>query len=225
MKRFLIFFLLLVSIFGYSKNLIIVSPHIDDSVLSIGGIIDKYNTEYNIIVIDVFSISAWSKNPKYFYGISGILQLRKNEENAISKILNYKYIFLDHSSYYPFKNKKGEDVYSNLLHYINKDDIIFCPLGLIHPNHVFVHNACEKLKLNGYKIIWYEDLPYMTWKNKSIITNLNKKYNFETIDINIDKKLSVIKLYTSQIFDIWMSEIKKYSGSIVKGKYVERVWY
>lgn len=224
------------------KTLIqIVSPHIDDAFLSMGGtIINWINQGKDLEIIYPFTLSNWT-NPLNISKIifekdtEKITKLRKREEKKINENLRYKYIFLD----FPDRGIKPDwsdvetakmkvDVKERLLLQLNKDATIYFPIGINHFDHILVREIGKELiDEYNYNIHFYEDLPYIAHMSnfqdfyKVIEENSVNPY-WEKIDIK--SKIEILKNYKSQVEESWLKLINLYSYSPKDNHYYERFW-
>ncbi len=143
---------------------IIISPHIDDAFLSLGGLLtrDKRTKQK---VVDIFTITNFTLkgpgNPKQ------ITILRKKEEKKNARKLGVEVDFLP---FYDNPVRKGgekeklvERVKENLKPYLDQGERVFFPLGIgNHIDHVVTSKAALELLHETWNtnIYFYEDLPY-----------------------------------------------------------------
>lgn len=142
------------------KKILVVSPHLDDAVLSCGDLIDKYVKENNTVdVITVFSgkpqknnVSSAAKkfHDNCFLGIDA-MKYRKKEDIKAHKLLKCHSLYLNFKECLYRSDKLGfiypnlDDIYhleidreqenikelsKRLLAIINNYDEIYAPLGL-----------------------------------------------------------------------------------------------
>ena len=221
--------------------LFIISPHIDDAVLSLGGLIqDLTMKNEKVSILYVFTISQWT-NPnaisgkKYDKDTISVTEIRKEEESAIAKRLAYDFDFMDfHDLPLRFTGNSSSEVamISEIINTIKKritrDDQVFFPLGLDHHDHIIIHKIGLDLIDEGYQILFYEDLPYAAMgkhDHQKNYTNLIQK-DFEpiSIPIDIDVKIDLLKHYGSQMSQTWLNHISTYAYSLHDNKFYERFW-
>lgn len=216
----------------------IISPHIDDAFLSLGGTILKWiNNNTPVRIEYVFSISNWT-NPNNILGqqyknnLKDVTKIRKNEELEICKIANHSYTFLDFKYDINIELSKQkvnkQNIINNLKNQISIGSIVFFPLGISHPQHLLVREiGLEFLKAQEYDVKFYEDLPYMAERTSytEIIDQISQ-FNFHPIisEIDINKKIEILKLYSSQVSHHWLNVISMYSYSCKESKHYERYW-
>lgn len=129
------------------------SPHIDDVILSCGGLISNLSNKESVLIITVFTKATDEKISnlgKEFIKLCGfnsaksLFDSRKEEEERVAKFLKYDYLFLDYAdaafrfhSYFIFKKllyPKG--CFSK----VSSNDSI-----LIKDIKVHIHNILKKI--------------------------------------------------------------------------------
>jgi LmbE family N-acetylglucosaminyl deacetylase len=215
-------------------NIHIISPHIDDAILSLGGFISSFKNSGNIVIKYIFSISDWTNaraigGKVYKKNAQSVTLLRKNEEMKASELLNYRYEYLDLLDFPLRRNvtdsETVETIRKNLTGSIGKDEICFFPLGLSHPDHVLIREIGFALKEEGYLVLFYEDLPYV-FSADSSVQNLveSKQLESASIMIEMESKLEAIKVYRSQIPHEWIRDVIYHSYDAPSNSYKERFW-
>lgn len=218
----------------------IISPHIDDAILSIGGLIAKLRKSGNQVMIRyIFTFSNWTNQnsisgKQYSSDAKTVTSLRKNEEQAVSRLFDYKYEFLD---YYDcplrLQNPKEDATTSDLItvslkKLINKSHPCFFPLGIDHPDHILIAEIGSKLRNGGYNAFFYEDLPWFSSANYDYrsLTSLIRGKGLEPmiLRIDMDSKMEAIKLYKSQVSNSWIKDIINYSYNLNDNAFYERFW-
>jgi len=226
-----------------NANVLIVSPHIDDAVFSLGGFIAKYQKDWSeLTVANVFSNCGWSKDN---IPLELINDVRRNEDfEVFSEIENTQlsYLELDDTSVRGLDELTeldasliDEEIRSKVTLKIdellssNEFDMIFFPLGIgNHIDHKVIFDyACS---LDSKNIYFYEDMPYTAISSQSKVDNYmqieGKKMKFEVIDIadKVSDKRSMMMKYRSQISISECESILAYSTRQIDEKRVERVW-
>lgn len=127
---------------------VILSPHVDDAIFSLGNYIQQLD--------DVTILSVFSGIPNDVFGFEKHIKLRKEHERAC-KVLGADYIngdFFD-DVYTPRPTEK--EITTWLDRYIHGFDIIICPLGIKHPDHIYLRSIVQK---NYVPEMYYAELPY-----------------------------------------------------------------
>lgn len=206
----------------------IVSPHIDDAMISMWGFI--LNEDLDIEVINVFTVTNytiwWILDTKF------VTNSRKTEEFKVSEIAWYNYLFLDfvdaiiriwekeedfiNSNYDAYSDKVFELVLNMLERIVasKKYDTVFFPLWLWdHVDHILLNKVGLKLKEKWLKVVFYEDVAY-----EEAVCSVNiewlDRYLYRFDDLAL--KLEVIRNYKTQIDDE--------TESLVVKTYKEKKW-
>jgi len=230
---------------------IVLSPHYDDLVLSLGGLALKWK-ENNCIVEDwiIFSNSSYSiHNIKDTSKkkIKEISKIRLKEEQKavkelkISKIrlcnqneaLNRGYKIDNLNSSFSSLNEQDKIVLQNIKKRIcpllSKKIQIFVPMGIGNVDHHILKRAVNSLLMQYKKkadIFFYEDLPYISVIPKDKLKRIikNRKLSPINIPFNLKHKISLIDLYKSQKNNSYYNGVIKRSREL--GKYpCERIYF
>lgn len=175
---------------------LIFCPHTDDAIFSLGDYIINNNS---------FTIaSAFAGVPTDTAGYKKHTVLRKEHQEAC-EIVDAKII----------NNDLLDDVYGKqnehllvswIKSIINSFDSIYIPLGIHHPDHIFLSDKLfEIMDLYNKKYFIYAELPYRILYPELYQNRINKfksKSKLEEITINFTKnKINAVKKYKSQIDD------------------------
>ena len=233
------------NLFSDNNLNIVLSPHLDDAVISLGAFINTYKS--NTQVITIFSGKPENNKIRIWDLVCGF----KNSSQAISSrllendaaltylgLIKNNIINFDFLDYQYVTKKEREQSKENMnkilankllnILSINKERYInfFAPITKIHKDHEFVHDfliyfkeICvnENIKL---RFFFYEDYPYFLKFKKS--KDYLKYLNYEKIQISLNKedlkfKINTIKLYKSQ-FKFLLIDLTKFLHKIEKGK-------
>ena len=222
---------------------VIISTHLDDATLSLGGSILKWRSKKDQVkIINVFTISNWQKEGFQKHMTTAI---RKKEEIKVCKILGITPIFLGipdttlrgYSKInfwvgkldWKIDKKYIRKVEDRLLKYLKKGQEIYFPLAIgDHVDHKLINKIGEKLfKSKKFKIYFYEDLPYATRHpfKKNFVRRLKLKPKLIDIAGFLDKKIELLKIYDSQLyFNQDIAPVRKYALKFKPGKPCERIW-
>ncbi|MEI6352362.1 MAG: PIG-L family deacetylase [Candidatus Nomurabacteria bacterium] len=205
---------------------IILSPHLDDAVISLGGFIYKHPD--NTKVITIFSGKPKTNKVRIwdlwcgFKNSSQALKSRLTENDTAltslglikANIINLD--FLD----YQYTNKKERERNGNIMNEILSDKLLdtlnkgkckninlFAPIAIKHKDHEFVHNFLNYFKKNNLnsnfniQFFFYEDYPYFFKfkKSKGYFQYLShEKENFLLTKKDLEIKINAIGIYKSQ---------------------------
>lgn len=172
-------------------RIVFVSPHLDDAVLSCGGLIAKLSAEHKVEVWTLFcGRPLWPRNSplvRWLHGISDarnaseLLRRRKSEDRHALGIVGVSGMhlpFLDcvyrlqtiFKPLYPSScigtphvkdSRLITAISATLSKLLDAQDILFCPLGI--GNHVDHIITRRAVETIGQKeIFYYQDVPYVT---------------------------------------------------------------
>jgi LmbE family N-acetylglucosaminyl deacetylase len=206
------------------SKIIVISPHLDDSVFSLGGLLYLLKEHMEVLVINVFSKSNYCFDKEIDATIA--TQIRKEEDHlALSELGEYQKINLDFKEAL-LRGHDRKDIFSkslmdeellmnqiksSLKNLIDNNSIVIAPSAFgCHIDHLICRNAVNGLP----KVHFYEDLPYANRniKNDEALDFL-KKYRKKTVFLNktsIEKHLKACLIYKSQILERQYLEIKEF---------------
>lgn len=181
--------------YTYSMSSLIFCPHTDDAIFSLGDYIIDSDHSFTIA-------SAFAGIPKDWAGYRKHIKLRQEHDEACSMI-NAKVIngnLLD-----DVYGKQDEDILIDWIkNIIVNFDNIYIPLGIYHPDHVFLSDTIFNLMKDFDKTYFiYSELPYrMSYPKlyKERLKQFELFHTLENIPINFTQhKIDAIKKYNSQI--------------------------
>ncbi|UXE67984.1 MAG: PIG-L family deacetylase [Chryseotalea sp. WA131a] len=225
------------------RSIQIISPHIDDAILSMGGAVrNLLKRDEHVTIQYVFTVSNWTNRDAicedgYPPDVDTITGIRKNEESDVAVKLGYTFKFLDFVDF-PFRDQHSEETERDLVDRIadtlikscGRKDIFIVPLasGLKHPDHDIVRSASRKLIALGCMVFFYEDLPYAARSchdHKNTFRVMTESgYRPEIFEIDIELKESLLRCYKSQMSDEWLGYVKSYSYNLFDNNHYERIW-
>lgn len=188
------------------RNYIFISPHLDDAILSAGGLIHYLKDKGKVKIITVFT-----KGDEIF-------SKRKIEDINVCQYLGIGYLHLGFiDALWRDSYNSMEDIYINKIistkeeQYLekaiidklkktidnNKYTVIFAPLSMgNHIDHKIVNKICQD---NFTDVIYWEDYPYNLKSN--LPKEFIKKNNLSCFEYkkNLFIKEKLIKFYSSQI--------------------------
>jgi hypothetical protein len=174
---------------------LIFCPHTDDAIFSLGDYLIDNNEDFTIA-------SAFAGIPKDWVGYKKHIKLRKEHDEACLMI-NAKVINGDLLD--DVYGKQDEDQLINWIKSIIVNfDNIYIPLGIYHPDHVFLSDTIFNLMKDFDKTYFiYSELPYrMSYPklHKERLKQFELFHTLENIPINFTQhKIDAIKKYNSQI--------------------------
>ena len=149
-------------------RLIYLSAHLDDAVLSCGGLIYKQvKAGMEVQVWTFFAATPEGKPPEHY-------QKRREEDMNATGLLGAKFVHFDYLDaldrgyarvLQPLFREDDDLILSvsNILKAdLRPDDRVFCPLAVgKHVDHVILRLVCESLNLSGVR--YYIDFPYVEY--------------------------------------------------------------
>ena len=175
-----------------NKKKLIISPHVDDDVLGVGGILDK-NTFVLYCGLNESDFPSNIERPS--------MQVRVLEAETVSLFTGHKYDILENK----VNHYKITDLINIFEMYINKfkPDEIYIPYPSYNQDHRIVYDAAltalRPHDKNYFvkKVLVYEQPHVFLWDQSH---NINGKFNPNYfIPIDIDKKIQAYKLMQTQV--------------------------
>lgn len=219
-----------------NNKIVILSPHLDDAVLSLGSHIVKWQREgKKITVITIFTrFESKIKLPRYSWeyikksGFDSVkkFELARNKEDRLVMEglgVRYKYWnFIDAGFRGWYKTK--ESLMGGIINYRDKKlvknirakissiktDLILVPFGVGgHVDHIILKEATKEIKIKNY----YLDVPYL-WHNFNYIKLFFKIIFAKSVLRDDKKKHEIFQNYASQ-YNLIMRENNFFAEVIV----------
>jgi len=232
---------------------IILSPHLDDAVLSLGGhILHWLSQDTPVLAISVFTLSEYvADGPRGLHATPR----RKSEEARVVEALNarfpktpYQVKFLDFKEA-PLRgpyHKTPEYPYAHGIQWERDARMIeelektlqaclldhgkanwFFPLAIgEHADHEILHYAATRLadKLSD-GLVFYEDVPYADRHDIKKRLACSPQLEPKILrPINLETKIELARLYESQPIETWIDRIEKIAIDRGRGTPAERIW-
>lgn len=222
---------------------LVISPHCDDAMLSMGG---RILTLDETTVVTVFGTCAWTTLSKE-YTPDEITKRNQAEERKVMNAANVTSILYElpeallrgykkwNTAYLHDSDKLHEADISRLLRKHTKGmSRIYFPLAVGgHVDHVLVARQLlvlhDELRDNETEMFVYEDLPYSWYGglDKSIAL-MQKNFTLTPYVADItnvmERKVRLLEYYKSQLAKADIDKVKKYAESLVTSGYGERIW-
>lgn len=211
-------------------SIIILSPHFDDAVLSLGGFLTQSKSK--AVVITLFTKENEKIQKTYWDEISGFndssesIKYRTQENKEAldllgNKIKNYKF-----NNFQYDENREEKKLLNSLIEELENitsdtkgETFIYSPMIFdkknihVHPDHYILHVAItEIIKKNtnpNIKFFMYEDYPYIEKSNFSI----NDSIKFVNKNSNVKLEAEYIQL-SELDFKNKIKSMKKYKSQI-----------
>lgn len=223
---------------------IIVAAHSDDTALSLGGYV--LTSSSKIHIVNVFSNCPWSPTLNEHIQLPSEVTLFNNkEEEFYARIINAKLTFLNYPEALqreyksPFSDRLSRNdkeliktLTQEINHHINPAIQLYFPLSIgNHIDHVILNHLGQNLLTHGFKVTFYEDLPYAkemkpSELEKQIKEKTGRLQIVKEVDISqfIQRKILLASLYKTQYDKSYLSTLMNYALEIGKDKPIERMW-
>jgi len=223
---------------------LIISPHLDDAILSLGGFLCN-SISSDDMILTVFN-TAWSVLVDHDYH-QEITKTNLAEEKKIIEELGCRYQFLNWDEcllrgyqYWkgPFDLDKDMDISlrftRTIQHILNKYTEVYLPAAIgLHIDHMLVFNAIIDLiaQNRNVKFILYQDLPYATYGGTAERINSIEKLKRFTLKLletditsTIEKKCRMLRSYKSQLTEEDILKVYDFACCKKKDHYFENAW-
>ena len=216
---------------GELDRVVIVSPHLDDAVLSCGGFM-AVHPGATVVTVFAGNPDAYPQPQRLWDAQSGfapdddVMEARRDEDRAALGLLDATPLHLDfvEHSYLPGdKPVAPEILVDGILGALTALDptLVIAPFGLANPDHDVTHRACmlTRDRLSDAVAWWcYEDNGYkhipgmLAWRVSSLFRRkLWPTPVCPTVDHTGDRKAAAVECYPSQLFaleDDWAIRAK-----------------
>lgn len=185
-------------------NSLFISTHLDDAVFSCGKLISVIE---NPTVLTVFGgvpdaeniVTAYDQKSG-FSSAKEAVEARNSENQTALALLGAKNITLDFVENQYDQTNNYADLVKELNKHIQEYDEIYIPLGLLHPDHLTVAQACKEARQD--KPTWvYMDMPYYVddpiAAGKALSQLEPNHYEYRGGDLG--KKMQAVSCYASQV--------------------------
>jgi LmbE family N-acetylglucosaminyl deacetylase len=206
-------------------ELVIISPHLDDAIFSLGGWLKQISGSTRIQVINVFTRTGFVFEE--FRGVEEGTGIRKNEDaialsaagiqsihnldfpEALERGYDRAHIFLEADAEQSPEEGLSHHIKDRIEMILPQDAWILGPAGFgAHVDHIVTRNALKTLPDAKY----YAELPYVArTKKRSLAEEFLKSKTRESVaptnDV-IDFHIQLCRLYASQIQERHLTEMK-----------------
>ena len=229
-----------------------MSPHIDDDALSIGGHLSKWAGAGEFVrVLYVFSSESWT-NPAAIEVLDDsptqdVIELRKKEALAASSLNGHDVEFLDFLRTERRGGRRGlrrrlaavraarnqrrlaDAISRDLALRFEGATEVYLPLACgdwVHPEHLLLRTIGTQLVGAAPRTYFYEDLPYAARRGPedAVPVYLLSKLEPVESEIDIDRKLELVRCFASQVSERWIDEVVSHSYHLGRDRPVERLW-
>jgi LmbE family N-acetylglucosaminyl deacetylase len=200
--------------FEPSQPVVIISTHLDDAVLSCAQLIHATS---NVTVITVLAGAPDAFHEGYNSRTTGepfapnAMKIRRDEDAKAMAMLSAQYVWLDFldNDYLeaPHSSEEQQEIRDEISNVFKerRPQTVLSPLGLSHPDHIAVSDACLELAAQSdYEWYFYLDMPYALAMPELLPERLRaiektlELSALEPYSNNPGIKREVMKLYESQ---------------------------
>jgi len=230
-----------------SNNAVLLSPHIDDVALSLGGaLLDGRFPSATVVNVFSTSRSAYDDND-----VERVTATRRREDRSFFQKMQWpmRSIYLDRLDA-PLRLEISDDEVCSVsspasdahevVHILKAIEplraphaLLIAPLGLgRHVDHVLVHRAACDSTTMGWRLAFYEDAPYandLTFEEIQLTANAASKElggSLSPLLLPFDQagldKVAAITVYRSQLGPTSVARV--HSHSMRFGDPAERLW-
>jgi LmbE family N-acetylglucosaminyl deacetylase len=198
-----------------SRPVLIISPHLDDAVLSCGQLINSRPGTLVTTVLAGFPPGAhagWSAQTTGLPVAEDANSMRRDEDQRATNALGARTEWIDFPAQEYGPNSSPSERILSIQQSIaaavatSESDSIFLPLGLTHPDHIVVSDAAllavHSAKVDSYV---YMEMPYgqaRPGRVRSRLRRIAREFNIEPLTPfvgDVQKKAEAVNAYSSQI--------------------------
>lgn len=213
----------------------VISSHMDDAALSLGSALLAGSLGKEPTIVNVFSRSNYTTDNAGTGDVEVITEIRKAEEMRACQLMRANVEFLDFEEVLvrgvvkanellkKRLNPARDPIYGRVAETLTAlvetvmPAIVIFPLALGgHVEHRLLNNIGRDFLSSGKtNIAFYEDLPYASTttirKIERVARRLNRNLvSFALAGVEIEKKISLLKTYESQMREKDLSMIRQY---------------
>ena len=205
---------------GELDRVVIVSPHLDDAVLSCGGFM-AVHPGATVVTVFAGNPEAYPTPQRLWDVQSGfgpdddVMEARRQEDRAALGLLNATPVHLDfiEHTYLPGDQPVAAEILVDRIVATLRDlapALVVAPFGLANPDHDVTHRACMLARDQlGSEVSWwlYEDNGYkhipgmLAWRVSTLFRRgLWPTPVCPTVDHQRERKAAAVECYPSQLF-------------------------
>lgn len=147
--------------------LIVVSPHFDDAVFSVGNILSQIKRPIKIITVcggcppNEVSLSSWDERCNFSSGKHAAIGRQTEDQNAC----HYLGVDSEHLLFadFPYSGEKSKtQIINEFKELLTNSQEVWAPIGIgNNPDHIVTRDAVLELALQGnFALALYADAPY-----------------------------------------------------------------
>jgi LmbE family N-acetylglucosaminyl deacetylase len=215
------------------NKMMILSPHADDAIFSLAGLMTKHSNHFEFHIINIFGRQDFTLYNDFANNKIGSDFVHKEEKLAwlLLNIQNGTFLSfkdaamrqfdpgrpiinsdLDSKSMITYEKELFEDIFSHINELIGaiRPSYIFCPLGIgRHVDHIMVREAVLANQDLDKKLYFYEESPYVISFDKTKEINEIERKSQKKLkqrQINITNKISEKR----KLLNLYASQLKKF---------------
>jgi LmbE family N-acetylglucosaminyl deacetylase len=191
----------------------VVSPHLDDAVLSLGQFMAAEHVERVVTVfagvIQGDALSAYDESCGFTTSREA-METRRAEDMAAMHVLDVPAVehlsFRDVQYRSPRPFDECDKIAGTIAELVDPDVHTFVPLGIGHPDHALV-TACTLATVRWGELLLYEELPYRVLHPEQVVAALDRVrwagWNIDALPYPLPvgdcrEKVAAINCYASQ---------------------------
>jgi LmbE family N-acetylglucosaminyl deacetylase len=186
--------------------IVVLSPHADDAVLSLGAwIAAKTDQGADIHVVTVFANDVDSKAPPSLWDRRAgfarsceAARARRDEDRKALELLGATVTHLPFpDSSYVKGERNAEEIHSALVEAIGEASAVLTPgFPLVHNDHKWLTELVQSRPLNGARLAYYTEQPYAWWSRR---TTLESVHLTPARWRHVRRKVAATRCYPSQL--------------------------
>jgi LmbE family N-acetylglucosaminyl deacetylase len=199
---------------------LIISPHLDDAVLSCGQMIADNS---DCTVVTVFAgipphdqLTPYDEHSAFKSSRDAVIARRAEDIRAM-RVLEADYIHLDHldSQYQPLKPEQVRDDLERVIlaHFPEGEERrVLSPYGLRHPDHELVYESVRAIWAHGKgpidRFFVYEELPYrVLWPEAACKKVYDDQIGIKEAKLGVGNKTIKRKAVAFYVSQAWSTDL------------------
>jgi LmbE family N-acetylglucosaminyl deacetylase len=155
------------------RHIVVLSPHLDDAALSLGGTIARATRSgARVDVVTVFANDPDSTaSPGQWDGVCGFgtageaARLRREEDRRACELLSAEAVWLPFADYEYEQDVDDRGLWDAVANVVHRADTVLTPgFPLAAPDHARLTNLLLARPLPGVRLALYVEQPYATWR-------------------------------------------------------------
>ena len=161
------------SMSAYGRHIAVLSPHLDDAALSLGGAIATATTAgAEVTIVTVFANDPDSSGPAGvwdsacgFHSAAAAARVRREEDRRACALLGATPIWLPLNDVEYPQEKNDDEVWDRVADATSGMDVMFIPgFPLVAPDHARLAHLLIDRPIPNCRLALYVEQPYATWR-------------------------------------------------------------